>query len=462
MNILLVIPINRSYVIIPSLGLGYLAGILRRDSSVSILHCIKERFNYVRFKDFINKNRFDLIGFQMMSYDLLPVREHIRIIRESQNKTCIIVAGGPHPSGDPAGTLNFLNGLDFAFKGEAEKGVYDFVRFNKSARMDENNLKVISGLIWRKNDRIIENRVDYIDDLDTIPFPAWDIIKPARYPLAPHGAFYKRFPAAPIILTRGCSSKCTFCAGKSITGNKVRRRGIENVVDEMKYLLKDFGIYEFMVEDENLTLHRELTMNFAKKLINDRLNIYWSCPSGIRLDTIDLEMLRLMEKSGCHSLAVGIEFGSQRILDLTKKRLKLEIIKEKIKMIRNTNIKITGFFMMGIPGETVEEMYETIKFSRQLDIDRAQFNNFMPLPGSQIYEELKNKNALKEIDTRHFFVHDVGYVPEGLTARKMKSLQKRAYLGFYFRFSILSKIVKEVRNLPHFMKLLYRFWDAMT
>jgi radical SAM superfamily enzyme YgiQ (UPF0313 family) len=452
---------NRTYVVAPSLGLGYLASFLRPENSVTLLHCAKERLSLRDFKDFLDSHHFDLIGFQMMTYDLLPAQEQIKIIRESKNKNCTIVAGGPHPSGDPAGTMNFLPDLDYAFKGEAENGLREFVKLLKEKRLSSESLLGVSGLIWRDGAKICVNKVEFIEDLDSLPFPAWDLMNPSGYPRAPHGAFYKKFPAAPIILTRGCPSQCTFCAGKAITGNKIRKRSVENVVEEIKYLMSKFNVFEFMIEDENFTLHRDLVLKFCKRLIDEKLNIFWGCPSGVRLDTLDLEMVQLMEKSGCHSFSVGIEFGSQRILDLSRKQLRLSTIKEKIKMIRETKIKITGFFMMGIPGETLEEMEKTAKFSRELDIDRAQFNNFMPLPGSRLFDELVEKNEINDVDTNRFFVHDVAYVPKGLTAEQLKNLQRRAYLRFYLRFSILWRLLKEIDNPAHLARLLYRFFDAI-
>ena len=118
--------------------------------------------------------------------------------------------------------------------------------------------------------------------------------------------------------------------------------------------------------------------------------------------------------------------------------------------------------MMGIPTETEEEMKSTIRFSKELDIDRAQFNNFMPLPGSKIYEDLKLNKRLDPEVTKHFFVHDVGYVPEGLTVKKLKDLQRKAYFSFYLRPKILWDILKDIKNINHLMKLIYRFYDAMV
>jgi len=254
--------------------------------------------------------------------------------------------------------------------------------------------------------------------------------------------------------------QCTFCAGKSVTTKHVRKRSVKNVLSEISLLKNRYGVNDFLIEDENFTMHKPLVREFCKALIERDLEITWSCPSGVRLDTLDKEMLNLMERSGCHSLSVGVEFGSQRIHDITKKMLTLDEIKNKLTLFKNSGIKTTGFFMFGIPGETKEEMLQTIRFAKSLDLDRAQFNNFMPLPGSEIYKQLK-KEGLENIDHEHFFVHDVGYVPNGLTRTEMKNIQRKAYLEFYFRPKIMWGLLRQITSLKQFYRLFRRFFDGL-
>jgi len=458
MKVLLMTPINRTYVIMPNLGLGYLATCLRKEGhEVTILNCAKEKYTYDDFSDYISKTQFDIVGIQMFTYDLNSVKKHTEIIKK-MNPNIIIVAGGYHPSGDPQGTLEYLKDVDYAFVGEAEIGFIKFV--NMLVKNEINHLE-IPGLVYKENNSIKVNKPEFVEDLDSLDFPAWDIMDPKTFPEAPHGAFVKSFPSAPIIITRGCPFQCTFCSGKSITGNKVRKRSVENVIKEIKFLIKNYGVNEFHIEDENFTLHKDLVKEFCETIIQEKLNLSWCCPAGVRLDTLDKDILKLMERSGCHSLAIGIEFGSQRILNLTKKHLTIEKIKEKVALFKDVDIKTSGFFMMGFPGETKEEILQTIKLSKELDIDRAQFNNFMPLPGSEIYNELKNKGLLKRIDADHFFVHDVAYVPEGLTKQEIKRLQRKAYIGFYLRPKIIWCLLKEIKTPGHLSRLIKRFLDGL-
>lgn len=457
MRILLVTPYNRTYVIMPSLGLGYLASIAKQSGhEVSILHCIKDKIELNGFQKYISERHFDVIGFQIFSYDIPIVKTYLKIIKEKSPFT-ITIAGGAHPSGDPEGTMKYLEELDYAFRGESEIGFEKFLKF-----IDTNSgfLAEISGLIYRGNGRVLVNKTQFVEDLDTLPMPAWDIIKPESYPEAPHGAFTKNFPTAPIIVTRGCPCPCTFCAGKTVTGLKMRARSVENVIEEIKYLKKR-GIKEFHIEDENLTFRKSLVMEFCEKLLKENIGMSWSLPAGVSIETLDREMLVLMEKSGCYSMGLGIEFGSQRMMNITKKRLKIETIREKLELFRGQNIKKTGFFLFAVPGETMEEMKETIQFALSLPLERAQFNNFMPLPGSELWEELKKKDRLKNIKWNKLFVHDVAYIDEGYTASDIKWLQRMAILRFYLRTRIIMNIIKEIRSLRHLKFLLMRIVDAL-
>ncbi len=455
MRVLLISAINRSYVIMPNLGLGYIASVLRgKGHEVKILHCLKEKLTFNAFSDYIRKYEHDVYGVQMFSYDLNPVRKHLKIIKRHYPDS-VTVVGGYHPSGDPEGVLKCLDLADYGLASEAE--ICFPVLLDELGKKNP-DLSIVPNLIYRSGQHYKTNPVKIVEDLDEIPFPAWDLMDPNEYPEAPHGAFAKSFPTAPIIITRGCPFKCTFCSGRTIA-IKTRERGIENVISEIKYLKETFGVNDFLIEDENFTLHRRLVKEFCNTVINEKIGITWSCPSGVRLDTLTLETLKLMENSGCHSLSVGIEFGSQRIHDLTKKHLSLEIIREKMELFKKINIRVTGFFLFGIPGETKAEMIQTIKFAKELPLHRAQFNNFMPLPGSEIYDELKKTGY--NFDYDHYFVHDVAFVPDGLTRKEMKWLQRRAYLEFYLRLKIIVEMLKDISSPKHFYRLVKRLFDAL-
>lgn len=458
MKILLATPINRSYVVMPSLGIGYLAAVARNAGHhVSVLNCQKESMTFKRFEQFIADNHFDLIGFQIFSYDLNPLKRHLEIIKQVRPET-ILIGGGAHPSSDPFGTMAYLPLLDYAFKGEAETGFPLLL-----ARLQSSGppLHDIPGLVFRDEVTIKVNSPGHVIDLDSLPLPAWEILEPETYPEAPHGAFTRQFPTAPVMFTRGCPGRCTFCAGRSITGNIIRKRSLENIMSELR-LLKSRGIREFHIEDENFTAHRQLVMEFCQRLQQENVQMSWSLPSGVRLDGLDREMLETMAAAGCYSLALGIEFGTQRILDLTRKNLSLAMVREKLSLFKGLGIKTTGFFLLNIPGETLEEMRETIEFSLELPLDRAQYNNFMPLPGSNLWTQLQQEGMLNNLNWDSFFVHDVAYCQDGIKPADIKKLQRTAYLRFYLRPRIILGLIAEIRSWRQLTYLLRRFVDALT
>jgi len=463
MNLLLVLPLNRSYVIQPNLGLGYIASSVRKAGhKVSILDCVKEQISTDAFLSIVKTSSYDIIGFHMFSQDYIAIKTLTKAIKEI-NPDISTMVGGAHPSGDPYGIIKDFPDVDFVFAGEGEAAVPQLLNLLEKHCKDNGEFSKIDGLYWkggpkdRQQDEL--HRCGIIKDLDSIPMPAWDLMPPDTYPQAPHGAFIKQFPSAPIILTRGCPFQCTFCAGARQTP---RKRSIENVMEEVEFLNREYGVKELIIEDENFTMHRKLLHEFCESLLRTNKGYTWNCASGVRLSCLNLEDMQLMEKAGCHSVSVGIEFGSERIFDLTQKGENPKTIREKLHILRKTGLTVTGFFLLGIPGETLEEMNETINFALSLPLHRVQFNNFMPLPGSKIWLDLKKEGKLKNIDYTHFFVHDVSYVSEGIEKKDIKNLQRKGYLRFYLRWRIIKKILSDIKSFRHLKYLLQRFWDSLS
>jgi len=471
MNILFVLPFHRSYVIQPNLGLGYLAAVARRAGhNPVILDGVRDRIGIDKFASIIRTEDFDAVGFHMFSQDYDIVKKMSRTVKKV-NPEIYTIAGGPHPTGDPDGVIEDFPDIDFVFSGEAEKGLPVLLNLLSDNVAERSAPSAIKELYW-KNKEVSPVRTEIsdgqenkgllfcppVENLDGLPFPAWDLMRPDSYPEAPHGAFIRQFPVAPIVINRGCPFECTFCAG---AGHLCRKRSIGNVMEEIRFLDKTYGVKEFLIEDENFILHKELVRAFCESMLRSGRGYTWSCPTGISLAYLDLEELRLMEKAGCHSVSVGVEFGSQRIHDITKKKLTLEIIREKLALLAKTNIRTTGFFLLGIPGETAAEIGETVKLALSLPLHRIQVSNFMPLPGSRIWKDLKSEDRLRGIRYEKFFVHDVAYAPGGVTKVDIKRLQRKAYISFYFRWKIMKSVLSDIRSFNHFKYLVKRFLDAL-
>lgn len=447
MKFLLLKPIkNIYYSIQPNLGLGYLATIiLKNGHEVDILDSGKEGLTWNDFASKIEKGKYDFIGIQMFSNEIRSVQKHIEIIDKILPESLIIV-GGAHVSGDPLGTMKKLKNIDFGFIGEAEMGIEEFLKLKKEDYQKGDLLKKIPSLVWRQNGQVIINNPHFLKDLSKISFPAWDLMTPYSYPTTPHGTFCKKTPVAPLIVSRGCPFLCSFCGASVLASRHLRYRSIENVMSEILLLKEKYRVKEIHIEDDNFTFKKKYAVDFCREIIKKKLDIPFALTNGVRLDTLDEELLTLLERAGFYSMSVGIEAGSDRILKLMKKNITKDIIQEKIDLIAKcVNIKITGFFIIGYPTETESEILETIRFAKSLKLDKASFTFIMPLPGTEI-EKIYKKKIQQDIDWSTLFGYQIIDGLSDIPADKLKKLYKKAMISFYLRPKIIFGLMKEIRT----------------
>ncbi|MFC1849164.1 B12-binding domain-containing radical SAM protein [candidate division CSSED10-310 bacterium] len=474
MNILLTRPLNQTPMLIPNIGLGYLATALRQAGhKVTILDCIRDKIDVTQFFTVVKQSAYNLIGFQVYTFDVGVLPAYLQAAHEAL-PSAYLVTGGPHPTAQSEEMLAQFSLLDALFCGEAEPGLPRLCSLldgkphqplSKLYQQEfQEELSLIPGLVFRTDENIVvRNQPQFVPDLDATGFPAWDLLGPEKYPPAPQGTFTRRLPVAPIIVTRGCPYECTFCAAHLMAGRRLRSRSPQNVVDEIVFLCENYGIREIHIEDDNFSLNRKLVKNFCLELLNRNIDVTWSCPNGLRLDSLDKELIQLMEKAGCYSIALGIESGSQRIIDLMKKKLNVVEVTEKIALIRqNSDIKITGFFIIGYPGETVSEIKQTIRFSLQLDLDKVNFGAFMPLPGTSAFEELKQQGVLENLDYSRITEYRTAFTFGELSTRKLRFLLQWSFFRFYIRPHVIFRFLKEIKSF-HQVRVLGRrllevFW----
>lgn len=460
MNVLLVQPIKstkQTLNLMPHLGLGYIATSIRERHNVKILDCVKERLNLAEFRDYIKDSKPDVLGFTAFSCDLESVKKSIIIVKEIK-PDIITVVGGPHASGDPAGTFAYLTGLDYAFTGEGEIG-FPILLDRLSRGSSLNKLDDIAGLAWRENSHIRVNPKCFSEDLDALGFPSWDLLRPDTYRGVPNGVFTKQYPFAPIIVTRGCPYLCTFCSAHNIVGRKIRHRSISNVIEEVILLYEKYGIKEIHIEDDNFTFNIDFAKELCRSLIGLNLPLTYSCPNGVRIDRIDKELLQLMKKAGFYNIYVGVESGSPRILKHMKKNLGLEEIARKINLIKESELEASGYFILGYPEETIQDMKMTIELAKSLNLDWAQFATFIPIPGSEIMEDSYVSSISKDIEWSDFFNTEVPFSPRGISRKELKKIQRQAFLNFYLRPKKIIGLLKKIRpdNLIFILKRIFLY-----
>jgi radical SAM superfamily enzyme YgiQ (UPF0313 family) len=330
-----------------------------------------------------------LVGFKLFSLGITTVRAAARAIKE-KNPHAKIAVGGPHPSGVCERLWDDVPEADFGWLGEGEIGLPLLAR----ALDDGGDLSTIPGLVWRDGTTPRVNPAAVVDDLDTLDQPAWDLAPVQGY--LRRATPIRKQPHLSILTSRGCPFDCAYCAGRLITGRRMRFRDPTLVVDEIAMLHQRHGVRQFAITDDNFSLVRRHVEGFCEALLARGLPITWDClATGLRLDSLDEELLRLMERSGCSAASVAVESGSQRILDLMVKQSDLAVAREKIALIRRvTKMRVNSYYIIGYPDETRDDLAATVRFSRRSRAHHALFFLFTPLPGAPITERLQRENKL--------------------------------------------------------------------
>lgn len=464
MKVLLATPYqNIEPYILPNLGLGYLASSIRNSGfDIQYLDCLKEKVYAKEWELLLRKNSYDFIGLQMYSYTYNIVKDMLKVAKKIQ-PNAITVVGGPHPNALPKETLEDNIEIDFLIHGEGEIALPELISTpNISSNFEA--LSKIPNLAWRdKNGDSQVNKREYIENLDNISWPAWDLMNPKSYPKLSHGLINRGYPIAPIFSTRGCPFKCSYCSSHANMGSKLRKRTPSNVVDEIEYLVNEYGVNEIHFEDDNFTFYNDFAKEVCQLLIDRKLHISWSCPNGVRLDSLDIELLKLMEKSGCYSFALGIESASDRILKLMKKGNSIDKMREKIRLIaENTKIRMTGFIIVGYPGETMEDLKKTERMVLSEPLHRVATGIFLPLPATKVYEDLVKQGKIPEkYDWNKLSPYDEDVYTDGtLTPEQIFKAKQRIHLKFYLRPRILIGILSEIHSLKQ-LKIAFKmllFW----
>jgi len=459
MKILLVKPESYSHQVVPPLGLGYLAtALLRAGHDVAIVDCVRERLTVDELARRLRARGPSLLGVQTFSFDVERVQRLARLAKEALPHATVVL-GGPHPSGAPVETLAECPAADFAFAGEAEVGLPALVA--ALPRPTPAALAAVPGLVWRDGGDVRVNRAHFVEDLDSLGFPSWELMPPAGYPPAVSGFFYRRSPVAPLVVTRGCPCACSFCGGRRVNGARVRRRSPANVIEELTLLRDRYGVREFQILDDNFTGDRDHALEVCRRMVAAGLDLPWCLPNGIRLDTLDAELAAALRRAGCYEVAVGIESGSQAVLDDMQKGLTLAQIRRGVGLLRDAGVDVNGFFIVGYPWSTRADHRATIDFAVELDLLRANFTNFLPLPGTPATRRLQREGRLDRIPWSKLFYAKAVTTPPDMTLAELKRWQRRAFLRFYLRPRQLWRLVSDVRSFAHARILVRRSLDFL-
>jgi radical SAM superfamily enzyme YgiQ (UPF0313 family) len=451
-DLLLIKPLSKySLQYTPSLGMGFIAAHLQACGfQVQIVDANVKKITPAELPRHCSLKDFRLIGIQAYDMDLQEVKEYVRSIQSAAPGVPVIV-GGPAPSSNPEFVLEFLKTADFLAVGEAEVSLERLLKELKPGAIKYPLFEHVPNLAWRQDGKIHLTPHEYIQDLDAIGAPAWDALDPGLYKNAVHGFFYRRLPALPVMVSRGCPFRCSFCGSRNITGYKVRRRSPESVVNELEYLKHTFGLREFQVIDDNFTFPPEAALEFAQMLIDRRLGLLWTCPNGLRLDTLNKELLLAMKRSGCYEVAVGIESGDTGILKDMGKNLSLETVVEKVGLIHQQGIQVVGFVMVGYPLETEKTLRKTLDFLLSLPLVRISLTRFIPMLGTPVSERLlaQGEISAETIDPTKQNYNSFTYVPAALSESRLHYWYRYIFLRFSLRPRIIFHNIRSIRSFSH-------------
>jgi len=235
-----------------------------------------------------------------------------------------------------------------------------------------------------------------------LPFPARHLFNFDRYSNTKHAhGTFKRSPVASIATSRGCPFNCSFCFTIKMTGTKFRVRSVENIVSELLMLKNKYHVREIHFEDDNLLFDKKRAEKLFDEMIRLKLDLSWKTPNGIAVSNLDKDILLKMKKSGMYSLILAAESGNQRVLkEVLHKPIRLEKVEEAVKLLQEIEVPTSIYWMIGLPGETKEEMEDTIKFAEKLNSIYpsvySSFSCYTPFKGTKLYEICKNKKFINE------------------------------------------------------------------
>ena len=422
------------------LGIASIAGYLREKGwGVGVLDCPALRINAEDVYEIIEERDPEILAFSTTTYSLSKALELAKYIRINfPNKLTLL--GGSHANVAGKSTADRYEAFDIiANSSDGELVAHELTKSYSSTNYDRNTflndynlLQNINGIIFRKGKDIVQTLPAKQIDLNELPFPARDLFPMERYIPLPNQ--YQRLPLTNMVVIRGCPYVCSFCDQANTVA---RRPDASKVVKEIKHCVENFGIKEISFWDDTMTYHKKWMEEFLNLLINEKLDVIWSCYAAV--NTVNEEILKLMKEAGCWNIFYGFETGvpelAKNILSNHKNK-DFNRMKQVAAWTKAAGIQIRGSFMIGIPGETPELAKQTIKNAIKLDPDYAQFSIVCPFPGTQLEREIDEGKWGKWItrDYEDYNVFQVTWLPHGYkSVKELEEMQRYAYRKFYLR-----------------------------
>lgn len=414
--------VKEAAIYLPPLSLAAIAAPLLPNHEVKILDLDLYENNDI-LTNKINKFSPDYVGITGATSFCNEIINLSKIIKNI-DKNIKVIVGGVHATILPEDFIKEKS-IDIIVVGEGD--------FTLNEIVSGKRLKDIKGIIWKCRNRIIKNQNrPLIKNLDELPFPALNLFEINKY----QGSHLteRAFPRGPIETSRGCPYNCVYC-NKLIFRGKFRVKSPKRVVDEMERMLS-LGFKEAYVVDDGFSTNIARAKKICDEIIRKELKFHWSLLCGVRVDKVDMELLKKLKKAGCYQIAFGIESGNQKILDLINKNITINQIKKAVKLSKIASIETFGLFLLGLPGETEKTMQNTINFAKILDLDNAKFGIVIPYPGTRLFHDWDEKGLIKTKDWSKYSIHSIDsrlFEHPNLKWDTIKKYYEKSFREYYLR-----------------------------
>lgn len=432
MNVLLINPpmpglYHRMGLLMPPLGVMYCASVLKEHGhEVHIMD-----MNVAGEDSAVDYRDFDIVG---ISSDTPRINEAMEFAKIAKEAGKIVVLGGVHPTFLDEELL-YTGCVDYIVRGEGEATFLELVTALQED--DGHDMEKVRGISWlnEEGEVVRSPSRDFIDDLDEMPYPARDLIDLKRY----KGLTLAGRPMTSILTSRGCPYDCSFCSANKLTGRTWRARRPAHIVDEMESIMEDYPFTAFCLVDDNFTLNVKRVNAICTEIIERKLDIRWWCMSRTDLIARNERLVERMAASGCDTVFLGLESGSQRSLEGYHKESSVELGKEAVRLLKKHGIDTHASFIIGDVNETHEDIRKTLNYALELNPYVVQFSIMTPYPGTSLFEKIKKR--IYETDwAKYDGTHGVFRVDNFLPG-ELEDILRDIYKRFYLRPRRLLKIL---------------------
>ena len=421
----------------PPLKLAYVAAMVReKDIPIDLLDANALNMKIDEFRDYLSKKQFCLAILNTVTCSYPSDLKTVHLIKEILPE-CEIALFGQFATA-MSDEIIIEKSIDYVIVGEPEITCSELSK----QVLENRKFEQVDGLVWKKNNEPIQNKPrELIEDLDSLPLPARDLLPIEKY----KHTLSKSNPFMFMTSGRGCLSDCLFCGTKSIYKKTWRGRNPTKVVDEMQEIREKYGIRDIWIWDENFLLVKKRTIQICEEIIDRNLDVDLCCMG--RVDGVDEEVIDYLSKAGCYTINYGVETSDTNTLKKIRKNISLEQVEKAFRITRKAGIKTAAYLLIGLPGENFETVKRTLHFVKKLKPDLAIYHIVVPYPGTDFYiEAIKNEWIITD-DWEKFNERQSVLSYPDFTAKDIEHAQRWAYIHFYMDPFYLFRQFTQIRSL---------------